>query len=229
MRRPGLVIFDCDGVLVDTERLGNQRLSAWLTEAGYRVSYEECRRRFVGKPMAAVQEHVEAEGIRLGADFVQRWNDGLPELFADGLKPIAHVAEAIERIAEAGIPYCVASSGQLAKMRLTLGMTGLLPRFEDHLFSVSMVARGKPFPDLFLHAAAAMGHQPEHCLVIEDSVAGVTAARAAGMGVLAYCGDAEADRPGLEAAGGRLFGDMRELPGLLGLDGRRHAPAAAAK
>ena len=76
--KPGLVIFDCDGVLVDTERLGNQRLSALLTEAGFEISYEDCRRTFVGKPMAAVQAHVEAAGVSLGGDFVQRWNDGLP-------------------------------------------------------------------------------------------------------------------------------------------------------
>ena len=139
--KPGLVIFDCDGVLVDTERLGNQRLSALLTEAGFEISYEDCRRTFVGKPMAAVQAHVEAGGVSLGGDFVQRWNDGLPALFAAGVEPIAHVREAVAAIAVAGIPHCVASSGQLSKMRLTLGLTGLLPLFEHALFSVSMVAR----------------------------------------------------------------------------------------
>ena len=215
--RPGLVIFDCDGVLVDTERLGNQRLAALLSEAGYEVSYEICRRTFVGKPMAAVQAHVEATGVMLGADFVQRWNDGLPALFKDGLDTIPHVDATVRAIAAAGVPYCVASSGQLTKMRLTLGLTGLLPLFEQTMFSVSMVARGKPFPDLFLHAASVMGHPPETCVVIEDSVAGVTAARAAGMRALAYAGDPEAERAGLVAAGGELFDDMRELPRLIGI------------
>jgi HAD superfamily hydrolase (TIGR01509 family) len=215
--RPGLVIFDCDGVLVDSERLGNQRLATLLTEGGFPISYEDCRRTFVGKPMAAVQAHVEATGVMLGADFVQRWNDGLPEVFRDGLDAIPHVEDAVRAIAAAGIPYCVASSGQLPKMRLTLGLTGLLPLFEQALFSVSMVTRGKPFPDLFLHAASVMGHAPEACVVIEDSVAGVTAARAAGMRALAYAGDPEAERDGLTAAGGELFQSMRELPRLIGI------------
>ncbi len=214
---PGLVIFDCDGVLVDSERLGNQRLAQVLTEAGFPISYEDCRRTFVGKPMAAVQAHVEATGVLLGADFVQRWNDGLPDVFRNGLDPIPHVGEAVQAIASAGIPFCVASSGQLTKMRLTLGLTGLLPYFEQSLFSVSMVSRGKPFPDLFLYAAQAMGHAPEACVVVEDSVAGVMAARAAGMRALAYAGDPESEREGLAAAGGELFDDMRELPRLIGL------------
>ena len=215
--RPDLVIFDCDGVLVDTERLGNQRLAALLTEAGFPISYEDCRRTFVGKPMAAVQAHVEAAGVLLGADFVQRWNDGLPALFKDGLDAIPHVEKAVRALDAAGLPFCVASSGQLPKMRLTLGLTGLLPFFEHALFSVSMVSRGKPFPDLFLHAAATMGHSAQACVVIEDSVAGVTAARAAGMRALAYAGDAEAEREGLAEAGGELFDDMRELPRLIGI------------
>ncbi len=215
--RPSLVIFDCDGVLVDSERLGNQRLAAMLTEGGFPITYEDCRRTFVGKPMAAVQAHVEATGVMLGADFVKRWNDGLPEVFRDGLDAIPHVEGAVRAIAAAEIPYCVASSGQLTKMRLTLGLTGLLPLFEQALFSVSMVTRGKPFPDLFLHAASVMGHPPQACVVIEDSVAGVTAARAAGMRALAYAGDAEAEREGLAAAGGELFDDMRDLPRLIGI------------
>lgn len=167
--------------------------------------------------MAAVQAHVEATGVLLGADFVQRWNDGLPDVFRNGLDPIPHVGEAVQAIASAGIPFCVASSGQLTKMRLTLGLTGLLPYFEQSLFSVSMVSRGKPFPDLFLYAAQAMGHAPEACVVVEDSVAGVMAARAAGMRALAYAGDPESEREGLAAAGGELFDDMRELPRLIGL------------
>jgi HAD superfamily hydrolase (TIGR01509 family) len=215
--RPGLVIFDCDGVLVDSERLGNQRLAQVLTEAGFPISYEDCRRTFVGKPMAAVQAHVEATGVPLGADFVKRWNDGLPDVFRDGLDAIPHVESAVQAIHAAGIPFCVASSGQLTKMCLTLGLTGLLPLFEHALFSVSMVARGKPFPDLFLHAAQAMGYAPEGCVVVEDSVAGVTAARAAGMRALAYAGDPEAEREALAAAGGELFDDMRDLPHRLGI------------
>jgi beta-phosphoglucomutase-like phosphatase (HAD superfamily) len=215
--RPGLVIFDCDGVLVDTERPANLRLAQWLSEAGYPVTYEQCRRTFVGKPMAAVQAHVEAAGVSLGPDFVKRWNDGLPDVFRDGIEPVAHIRTAVEAIIASDMPYCVASSGQLTKMRLTLGLTGLLPLFEDVLYSVSMVTRGKPFPDLFLHAAGAMGHAPARCVVIEDSVAGVMAAKAAGMRALAYCGDGESDHDGMIAAGGERFDDMRDLPRLIGL------------
>lgn len=217
MSRPGLVIFDCDGVLVDTERTSNMRLAEWLTEAGYVVSYEDCRRTFVGQSMASVQARVRAADVDLGDDFVQRWNEGLPTLFAAGLEPVAHIREAVEAIVAAGVPHCVASSGQLTKMHLTLGLTGLLPLFEHALYSVSMVTRGKPFPDLFLHAAGAMGHAPDACVVVEDSVAGVMAARAAGMRALAYCGDPEAERDGLAAGGGELFDDMRDLPRLIGI------------
>ncbi len=210
--RPGVVIFDCDGVLVDTERLGNQRLAQVLTEAGYPISYEDCRRTFVGKPMAAVQAHVEATGVMLGADFVKRWNDGLPELFKDGLDPIPHVEGTVRAIAAAGLPFCVASSGQLTKMRLTLGLTGLLPFFEHAMFSVSMVPRGKPFPDLFLHAAIQMDQQPFGCTVVEDSLPGIQAARSAGMRALAYVGASHTDADALHAAGGRTFDSMSSLP-----------------
>lgn len=216
MVRPGLVIFDCDGVLVDTETLANRRLSAWLTEAGFAISYEDCRRTFCGRSMKSVQDEVEATGVMLG-DFVNRWDSGLPELFADGLEAIPHVETAVLALKEAGIPWCVASSAHVEKMYLTLGTTGLLPHFEHALFSATMVERGKPFPDLFLHAARTMGFAPGECVVVEDAVPGVKAARAAGMRVLGYHGDPQSDREGLVAAGATLFDDMRALPRLLGL------------
>lgn len=213
--RPGLVIFDCDGVLVDTEEPANRRLSQWLTEAGYEVSYEECRSRFCGRTMPSVRDEVEAAGVALGADFVERWNGGLPDLFARGVAEIPHVRTMLETVRSAGVPYCVASSARETKMRLTLGLTGLLPLFEHALFSATMVARGKPFPDLFLHAASTMGFAPGDCVVVEDSVAGTVAGVAAGMRVYAYCGDPHADRAALVAAGGILVGDMRELAGMI--------------
>jgi len=216
--RPGLVIFDCDGVLVDTETLSNRRLAEWLSEAGFETTYERCRRQFVGRSMSAVKTEVEATGISLGHDFVERWNDGLAELFQDRVQAIPHVRDQIEAIRAAGLPYCVASSARVSKMHLTLGATGLLPFFEDVLFSASMVERGKPFPDLFLHAASTMGFAPADCVVIEDSVPGTVAGIAAGMRVLSYCGDPHGDRDGLAAAGGELFDDMRDLSGLIGLD-----------
>ena len=154
MSRPKLVIFDCDGVLVDTEPLANRRLSAWLSEAGFPVSYEECRRQFVGRSLTSVQKEVEATGVSLGSDFVERWYRELPSLFGGGVEAIPHIETFIGAVKAAGIAYCVASSARVDKMHMTLGQTGLLPHFRDVLFSATMVERGKPFPDLFLHAAA---------------------------------------------------------------------------
>lgn len=216
MARPGLVIFDCDGVLVDTETLANRRLSSWLTEAGFAITYEDCRRTFCGRSMKSVQEEVEASGVILG-DFVNRWYRELPGLFDEGLEAVPHVETAVLALKAAGIPWCVASSANVEKMHITLGKTGLLPHFESVLFSASMVERGKPFPDLFLHAAGTMGYAPQECVVVEDAVPGVKAARAAGMRVFGYHGDPQSDRDGLEAAGAVLFDDMRRLPALLGL------------
>lgn len=214
---PGLVIFDCDGVLVDTEGPANLRLSQWLTEAGYPIGYEDCRRRFSGRSMVSVQAEVQAEGIPLGADFVERWNLGLPDLFAAGVEPIPHVRSFIDAVTAAEIAFCVASSARVTKMQITLGATGLLPLFEGRMFSATMVGRGKPSPDLFLHAAATMGFEPSLCTVVEDSVAGTQAGIAAGMRVYSYCGDPLADRDGLRSAGGILFDDMRALAGLIPL------------
>lgn len=214
---PKLVIFDCDGVLVDTEGMSNRRLSELLTLAGFPIEYEACRRRFEGTSMKSVQAEVEAAGVALGEDFVERWNLGLPELFAAGVEAVPFVRDFVETVRRAAIPYCVASSARVSKMHITLGATGLLPLFEHAMFSSTMVARGKPFPDLFLHAAASMGAAPADCVVVEDSVAGTTAGRAAGMTVYSYAGDAFADRQALAAAGGIVFDDMRTLPRLLGL------------
>lgn len=214
---PGLVIFDCDGVLVDTEGPGNLRLSQWLTKAGYAIAYEDCRRRFSGRSMVSIQTEIEADGVFLGGDFVERWNRALPDLFAAGVETIPHVQSFIQEVQAAELAFCVATSARVSKMRITLGATGLLPLFEGRMFSATMVGRGKPFPDLFLHAASAMGFEPSCCVVVEDSVAGTQAGTAAGMRVYSYCGDPLADREGLVAAGGILFDDMRELAGLIPL------------
>jgi HAD superfamily hydrolase (TIGR01509 family) len=217
MTPPGLVIFDCDGVLVDTERTANETLCAWLSEAGYPVSYADCRRRFSGRSMLSVQAEIEAEGRPLGFALPDRWYASLDTIFGDRVQAVPHVEGVIETLRAAGLPWCVASSAKVEKMQLTLGTTGLLRHFRDVLFSATMVERGKPFPDLFLLAARKMGHAPERCVVIEDSVPGTQAGVAAGMRVFSYHGDPHSDREGLIAAGGFPFDDMRELPGLLGL------------
>ncbi|TRC75090.1 HAD family phosphatase [Mesorhizobium sp. WSM4307] len=216
MQIPKLVIFDCDGILVDTENLANRRLAEWLTAAGYPTSFEYCRRNFSGRSMASVQKEIEERTeVRLGAEFVDRWNAGLPDLFSHGVEAIPYVREFIEAVRAAGIPYCVATSARISKMHITLGQTGLLPLFEHAMFSSTMVGRGKPFPDLFLHAAKSLGFAPADCIVIEDSVAGTQAGIAAGMRVFSYHGDPYSDRDGLIEAGGILFDDMRELAGLV--------------
>ncbi|MBN9549984.1 MAG: HAD family phosphatase [Alphaproteobacteria bacterium] len=216
MAIPKLVIFDCDGVLVDTENLANRRLAEWLTAAGFTTSFEYCRRHFSGRSMVSVQKEIEeATPVRLGTDFVERWNAGLPDLFSHGVEAIPYVREFVDKVRAAGIAYCVASSARVSKMHITLGQTMLLPLFEHAMFSSTMVGRGKPFPDLFLHAAKTMGFASTDCIVIEDSVAGTEAGIAAGMRVFSYHADPFSDREGLAAAGGILFDDMRELAGLV--------------
>jgi HAD superfamily hydrolase (TIGR01509 family) len=215
--QPGLVIFDCDGVLVDTEKTANLVLCAWLTEAGYPVTYEDCRRRFSGRSMKGVQEEIAKAGHDIGFDLAQRWYASIGETFGAGVQAVPHIETVLDALRGANIPWCVASSAKLDKMFMTLGTTGLLPHFEHALFSATMVARGKPFPDLFLHAAGEMGFAPQECVVIEDSVPGTLAGIAAGMRVFSYHGDPHSDRDGLRDAGGTLFDDMRRLPTLLGI------------
>jgi len=218
MAPPALVIFDCDGVLVDTETLANQRLSEILNDHGLPITMAQSRKRFMGRTMKSVRDMILAEdGIDLGADFADRWLAELPSIFADGVEAIPHVRELMLYLNAIDTPYCVASSAKLEKMHMTLGASGLLPLVEDVLFSAWMVERGKPAPDLFLHAATTLGFKPERCAVVEDSVTGAEAGRAAGMRVFGYAADPLTDAKGLEAAGARVFDDMRALPALMGL------------
>lgn len=215
---PFLVIFDCDGVLVDTEPVANRALARVLGECGFEISYEECRRLFVGRTMQAVQDHVEkATGRPLGDDWPSHIRDETLKAFAEGIDPVAGAEDVLRALALRERPYCVASSGRFEKMRFTLGKTGLLPLVEDVLFSAEEVAQGKPSPDLFLHAAARMGHAPARCLVIEDSVPGVQAGVAAGMKVIGYAGDPLTDAEALTREGAHVISDMSALLDLLNL------------
>ena len=213
-----LVIFDCDGVLVDSELLANRCLAAALNEEGLGWSVEETMRRLVGRSMSSCVAIIERElGRALPDDFLPRLQEETFGVFrAAPVRPVPGIVGVLERLDAQGVPYCVASSGEIEKMRLTLGLTGLLPRFDGRMFSATMAPRGKPFPDLFLLAARAMGADPANCAVVEDAVAGVQAGTAAGMRVLAYAGAAHADRAGLAEAGGVLFDRMDDLPRLLG-------------
>lgn len=213
---PALVIFDCDGVLVDSEAISNRIMAEAISAAGVPITYEECRARFVGGSLQRVIDTVEQwRGTPLPAGWKADYESRRNAAFHGELKAVPGAAAAIRAIRASGTPLCVASSGSPEKMDLTLGLTGLKDDFDGNLFSATMVAYGKPAPDLFLYAAEQMGQVPENCVVVEDSLLGVTAAVAAGMRVLAYTGDAEADA--LKAAGGQPFDDMAELPKLIGI------------
>jgi len=215
------VIFDCDGVLVDTELLANRCFAAALNRIGLPWSVEDAMRRLVGRSMKSCVAIIESEtGRPLPADFLVRLQAETFESFRTApVQPVTGIVDVLDWLEGKGIDYCVASSGEIEKMRLTLGLTGLLPRFEGRMFSASMMPRGKPFPDLFLHAARGIGVAPGTCTVIEDAVPGVEAGIAAGMRVFAYSGAAHADRAGLVKAGGIAFDAMDDLPRLLGNQG----------
>ena len=210
---PGLelVIFDCDGVLVDSERIANTAFAALLGELGLDFTLEQMFEQFVGRSMATCMQQVhELLGHAPPPDFEARLRARTEQALRRDLSEVRGVREAIAAI---GLPYCVASSGEHAKMRLTLGLTGLLPLFAGRLFSATEVVRGKPAPDLFLHAARCMGARPSRSVVVEDSVVGVQAAVAAGMQVFGYAALSDPSR--LALAGAMVFRDMAELPGLL--------------
>jgi HAD superfamily hydrolase (TIGR01509 family) len=212
-----LVIFDCDGVLVDSEPLANKSFSAALKPHGLDWSVEETMRRLMGRSLKSCVEIVEAElGRKLPDDFVEKMQEVTYRSFRETpLLPVPGVKEAVLTVQKAGFATCVASSGSPEKMKFTLGLTDLWDLFDGRIFSSSQVPRGKPFPDLFLHAAIAMDEQPFVCTVVEDSVPGIQAARAAGMQALAYAGAPYADRAALAKAGGILFDDMKQLPQLV--------------
>ncbi|WP_425064790.1 HAD family hydrolase [Reyranella sp.] len=209
-----LVIFDCDGVLVDSEPLANTCFARALQREGLDWNVEDTMQRLMGRSMKSCVEIVEGElGRALPADFVDRLQADTMQAFRDApLRTVPGVVEAIDAIEAAGIATCVASSGSLDKMRVTLGITGLWSRFEGRIFSSTQVSRGKPFPDLFLHAAIEMNEQPFDSVVVEDSLPGIQAARAAGMRALAYVGAPYSDAEALRAAGGRTFDSMSLLP-----------------
>jgi HAD superfamily hydrolase (TIGR01509 family) len=207
-----LVIFDCDGVLVDSERIAVRVEAELLAELGWPLSEAEIVERFMGRTAEYMDEAIEFQlGSRLPEDWKDQFQRRYREAFAADLVPVDGVLDALERIR---VPTCVASSGSHDKLRFTLGHTGLFERFEGRIFSGYEVANGKPAPDLFLHAAARMGAAPARCAVVEDSRPGVLAARAAGMRAFGYAGGlTPPDR--LQVEGTVVFEDMRDLPRLL--------------
>jgi len=208
-----LVIFDNDGVLVDSEGHANRILSDLLNRSGWAVNMtrEESMALFLGRSLPAIRQLIESRlGHALPGDFEERYHARLFEVFDTELTAVPGVEEVLERIR---VPTCVASSGTHERIRRALAATGLLPRFEGRIFSAEDVARGKPAPDLFLHAARRLGVTPSRCAIVEDSPLGVDAANAAGMVAFGF---ARVTPPAaLSHARGGTFSSMADLPALL--------------
>ncbi|WP_022723595.1 HAD family phosphatase, partial [Rhodopseudomonas sp. B29] len=212
-----LIIFDCDGVLVDSEPISCRVHAEVLTRRGYPITTEQVAMRFLGRSGRQTRHEIEDElGRGLGDDFEAELHAELIAAFEASLQPVPFITDALDRIDQ---PVCVASSGTLARIAAALTCARLIDRLAPNLFSAEQVVHGKPAPDLFLLAAGRMGVAPAACVVIEDSEPGVLAARAAGMPVLGFtggshCGPETAER--LRRAGAAaIFADMRQLPDFL--------------
>ncbi len=189
-----LVIFDCDGVLVDSEPVSVRVLVDALRRKGLNMEEAEAYRRFLGRSLATITKTMREEfAIEADESFLEDMRHDLYTRFRKELQPMAGIADALDGL---DLRHCVASSSQPERIRLSLTLTGLIDKLEPNIFSAAMVARGKPAPDLFLHAASQMGADPENCIVIEDSPAGIEAGHRAGMAVFAFVGGSHASVPG---------------------------------
>jgi HAD superfamily hydrolase (TIGR01509 family) len=218
MTRTQLVIFDCDGVLVDSEPVATRTLGQVLRELGLDLTQEQIFQHFVGYSLPHVLRVVESMlGRPPPENFLRDLQARTFAAFKTELRAMPGIEEALDRLR---VPFCVASSGDHEKMSTTLGITGLLPRFAGRIFSVTQVARGKPFPDVYLFAAQQLRAEPSACVVVEDTPPGVQAGVAAGMTVFGFCAHTPEEK--LKAAGAhRTFDDLRALPEMLddGLSG----------
>jgi HAD superfamily hydrolase (TIGR01509 family) len=212
--KPELVIFDCDGVLVDSEVISCRVSSDFFTELGFPVSQDEVMQRYLGRSVAFMLSDMQARHERaLPDDIEAALHERVGQSFARDLQAIDGIADAIARISYA---TCVASSGTHQRIERSLRITQLYETLQPHIFSATQVVHGKPAPDLFLFAAKQMSIAPERCVVIEDSVAGVQAGHGAGMRVIGFTGGSHC-RPGHETAlrdagAGEVIAHMRELP-----------------
>ena len=212
-----LIIFDCDGVLVDSEALACVVHAEVLTAHGYAITTKQVHERFLGRSSREARFEVETEmGRALPDAYAVQLKATIDRVFGESLQPVPGIAETLAKLTQR---ICVASSGTPTRIVSSLTTTGLIERFGSHLFSASQVEHGKPAPDLFLFAASQMSVAPSRCLVIEDSLPGVKAARAAGMAVLGFHGGAHCSpetAASLQAAGATAtFDDMLELPRLI--------------
>ena len=212
MRNPSLIIFDCDGVLVDSERLSHAVLRQMLSEHGVDLSLDQTLEHFMGTSTEMCLEVLAGLiGQSAPADFMAQFRQRSFDAFRRELTPVEGARDLLTTLPHL---YCVASNGPREKMRFTLGHTGLLPLLEGRLFSAQDVGRPKPAPDLFLHAANVLGADPARCVVIEDSPTGVTAARSAGMPVLGFAAMGQAKKL-LDAGATAVFSSLSQLPRLL--------------
>lgn len=215
-----LLIFDCDGVILDSMRLHNEVESQLYKEQGILIEPAELGRRFSGVPIEEEFRILEREtGRTLPGELEAEMAERKKRAFAERLQAMPGIGEVLDVLH--GIPRCIASGTRLDELKYALDLVDMQHRFAPHVYSSELVPRGKPFPDLFLYAAAQVGFEPEQCLVIEDGVAGVQAACAAGMRVFGFTGGSHCDsehHERLAGAGAELvFADMRQLPGLAGL------------
>lgn len=205
-----LVIFDCDGVLVDSETIANAELRKALGQCGLDMTLEQVVERFVGLSMGSVVNiSQEILGYDLPVDFLDQLQGKTFAAFQKSLKPVEGIQNVLNALLEMPYKICVASSGSFEKMDVTLGLTGLEPYFHGNIFNSTQVRRGKPYPDLYLYAAAQMGCDPSQCLVVEDSLPGVQGAVAAGMEVLAY--SVRDQDKHLATAGGMVISNMTDV------------------
>jgi HAD superfamily hydrolase (TIGR01509 family) len=211
-KRFDLIIFDCDGVVVDSERIVHEVFGEFLRELGVDLPPAQVYEQFLGRTLADCMKIVaELTGRPVPSGALDAYRGRRDQVLRERVQPVEGIREVLERL---DVPYCIASSGDHAKMRATLGATNLLPLFGGKLFSATEVKRGKPAPDVFLYAAARMRAAPARTAVVEDSVNGIAAARAAGMTAFGFAGLTPVER--LAEAGAEVtFTQMRELPALL--------------
>jgi HAD superfamily hydrolase (TIGR01509 family) len=213
MTHPDLIIFDCDGVLIDSEVLSCRCLSQVLAGYGINLGLDQALELFLGRSTTAVLDHYEALGRPIPQQFSAELSAGVRAAFLSALCPIEGVSSVLEGLQ---IPYCVASSSDFDRVSFSLSLTGLAPHFDSRLYTSQMVERGKPAPDLFLYAAERMQADPRRTLVIEDSISGVRAGKAAGMTVWGFVGGSHyQSRDGkamlCDAGADRVFGRMADF------------------
>jgi HAD superfamily hydrolase (TIGR01509 family) len=212
---PKAVLFDCDGVVVDSEGPTFVLFQQEFAAAGLDITLQDLETNWVGATAEGLAARARTLGANLPPDWVTGFYQRLNARLAEGVPLIPGILDVLDRLDAAGIPYAMGSNGPMAKMAVTLGQHGLVERFRGHVYSGQTLGAPKPAPDVYLHASRALGVAPADCVVVEDSASGALAAQAAGIPCFGYA--PQAVNPALVNAGARIFTDMGQLPGLLGL------------